>query len=231
MLSPIANDLLEMSGRRFTRYYADPSFKLAIDEQFARADAATKAGICITYAIHDPTRIDHIGGRADGLIIYVGQTKEFRKRIRKRMRDAGTAVRRPRDRIDGACYDIMARGAVPRFSVLDEADCVLDSLVSETNWSKRLRAQGYPLLNQWTEQKFGGLEIDRSTVPHDWLWPMTVADAIASNVDLIVSDGTMQIVADLSTFPPSMRLREIRDTMKAAGRMARLHVNEVGHAE
>ena len=215
-----------MPAKRFTRYYADSVFKSAVDEQFAKADSATKSGVCITYAIHDPTRCDHIGGRADGLIIYVGQTKEFRKRIRKRMRDAGTAITRPRDRIDGACYDIMARGGVPRFSVLDETDCVLDSLVSETNWSKRLRAQGYPLLNQWTEQKFGGVDIDRRTVPLDWLWPITTQDAIASNVDLIVSEGRHEIAADLSTFPATMRLREIRDLMKSAGRRLRLHVNE-----
>lgn len=192
-----------------------------------KADAACRPGVCITYAIHDPTRSDYVRGCADGLIIYVGQTKEFRKRIRKRMRNAGTAVARPRDRIDGACYDIMARGGVPRFSVLEKTYCVLDSLVSETNWSKRLRVQGYPLLNQWTEQKFAGIEIDRRTVPHGWLWPITAEDAIASNVDLILSDGADEIAADLSIFPATMRLREIRDLMKSAGRKARLYVREL----
>ena len=213
-----------MSGKSFTRYYRDPHFKAAVDEQFASADARTRRGICVTYAIHDPTRSDEIEGRPEGLIIYVGQSKEFQKRVRKRMRNAGKAVKRPTDRIDGACYDIMARGGVPRFSVLEETNCVLDSLVSETNWSKKLRARGYPLLNQWTEQKFGGVEIDRRTVPHDWLWPMTTSDAIASNVEFIVSDGTMEIAADLSAFPPSMRLREIREMMKSDGRKARLRV-------
>jgi hypothetical protein len=215
-----------MAGKRFTRYYQDCDFRAAVDEQFARADAATKPGVCVTYAIHDPTRSDEIRGHHDGLIIYVGQTKEFRKRIRKRMRDAGTAVRRPRDRIDGASYDIMARGGVPRFSVLEEAPSVLDSLVSETNWTKRLRAQGYPLLNQWTEQKFGGAEIDRKTVPHDWLWRMTAADAILSNIDLLVVEGAKEHTSDLATFPPSMRLREIRDALKAPGRKVRLYVKD-----
>jgi len=213
-----------MSGKSFTRYWRDPHFKAAVDHQFANADSKTKPGVCITYAIHDPTQSDQLEGRPEGLIIYVGQTKEFQKRVRKRMRNAGTAVKRPTDRIDGACYDIMARGGVPRFSILEETSCVLDSLVSETNWSKRLRARGYPLLNQWTEQKFGGVEMDRRTVPHDWLWPMTASDAVASNVDLIISDGTTEIAADLSAFPPSMRLREIREVMKSDGRKARLHV-------
>jgi len=213
-----------MSGKAFTRYYRDSQFRAAVDEQFAFADTISKSGMCITYAIHDPTRPDDIGGDPNGLIIYVGQSKEFQKRVRKRMRNAGTAARRPRDRIDGACYDIMTRGGVPRFSVLEETPCVVDSLVSETNWAKRLHSQGYPLLNQWTEQKFGGLEIDRRTMPHDWLWPMTASDAIASDVDLIISNGTMEIEADLSAFPASMRLREIRDMMKLHGRKARLHV-------
>ncbi len=213
-----------MAGKRFTRYFRDQAFKALVDEQFARAEAATKTGFCITYAIHDPTRPDHIEGSRDGLIIYVGQLKEFNRRVRKRMRDAGTAVRRPRDRIDGACYDVMVRGGVPRFSVLEETACVLDSLVSETNWSKRLRGKGYPLLNQWTEQKLAGLEIDRRTVPHDWLWPMTAADAVASRVDLIVSEQAQEITPDLSTFPPNTRLREIRDALKAPGRKFRLSV-------
>ena len=160
-----------MGGKAFTRYYRDPQFRAGVDEQFAMADAVTRPGVCITYAIHDPTRPDHIDGRAEGLVIYVGHTKEFQKRVRKRMRNAGTALRRPSDRIDGASYEIMARGGVPRFTVLEETDCVLDSLVSETNWSKKLRSQGYPLLNQWTEQKFVGDDIDRWTVPHEWLWP------------------------------------------------------------
>jgi hypothetical protein len=213
-------------SRKFVRYYSDKHFRAKVDDQFRSADEATKLGVCVTYAIHDPTRFDNLGHHPDGIIIYVGQTKEFSKRVRKRMRNAGTAVMRPRDRIDGACYEIMKRGSVPSFSILEETSCVLDSLVSETNWSKRLRARGYPLLNQWTEQKFGGVEIDRRTVPHGWLWPMAAADAIASNVDLIIGHDGKEIVADLSTFPPTMRLREIRDTLKASGRNARLYVKE-----
>lgn len=221
-----------MAAKSFTRYFQDPDFRAAVDEQFARAGAATEAGIWITYAIHDPTRRDHIGGEVDGLIIYVGETKEFAKRVRKRMRNAGTATRKPTDRIDGACYEIMAKGQPPRFTVLDRTASVIDALVSETNWTKRLRAAGYPLLNQWTEQKFGGLDIDRHSVPHDWLWPITASDAIGSRIGLIVRDKTSgeETEIDLGTFPPSMRLREIRarllETMAKGGlqRQIRLHV-------
>jgi hypothetical protein len=205
-----------MAGKSFTRYYRDAAFRAAVDEQFSGADAATEPGVWITYAVHDPTRIDHIGGEADGLIIYVGQSKEFRKRIRKRMRDAGTATRRPTDRIDGACYDITSKGPPPRFTVLERTRSAIDSLISETNHAKRLLAAGYPLLNQWTEQKFGGI-VDRHTIPHAWLWPMTASDATGSNIDVIVRDKASggEVVIDLSTFPASTRLREIKASLVA----------------
>jgi hypothetical protein len=213
-----------MSGKSFTRYYRDPQFRAEVDEQFAWADAAVAEGEWITYAIHNPTVADRIGQRPEGPIIYVGQSKEFPKRVRKRMRNAGTAVRRPTDRIDGACYDIMSNGRAPRFTVLEKTATAIDSLISETNWTKRLRAAGYTLLNQWTEQKFGGLEIERHTVPHDWLWPLTASDAVGSGIDLIVSDGTLELVADMASFPPKTRLREIRELLKGQGKRARLHV-------
>jgi hypothetical protein len=215
-----------MGKRSFTRYYRDPQFKAAVDEQFAGADQAHTAGTWITYAVHDPTRQDAIGGRSEGPIIYVGQSKEFPKRIRKRMRDAGTAIRRPRDRIDGACYDIMCRGAVPKFTVLEHATTAIDSLISETNWTKKLRGVGYHLLNQWTEQKFGGRDIDRHSVPHDWLWPLTISDALGSEIDLIVTEPAtgVEIVANLGSFPPNTRLRDVRALLKDQGRRARLVV-------
>jgi len=216
-----------MTGKRFTRYFRDPQFRTAVDEQFAMADVAAESGIWITYAIHDPTRTDYIGGEADGLIIYVGQSKEFAKRIRKRMRQAGMAVKRPTDRIDGACYDIMRKGPPPRFSVRERTTTAIDSLISETNTAKRLLAAGYPLLNQWAEQKFGGLEVDRASVPHDWLWPITAADAIGSGIDMIVRDlaTRQEMTLDLSGFPSGTRLREIKATIMASGgRKVRLFV-------
>jgi hypothetical protein len=215
-----------MAGKSFTRYWRDPAFRAAVQEQFAIADAATEAGLCITYAIHDPTQPDHIGAEPNGLIIYVGETKEFSKRVRKRMRSAGTAVKRPSDRIDGACYDIMMKGAAPKFSVRDRTRSKLESLISETNTAKRLRAAGYPLLNQWTEQKFAGLEIDRSTVPLDWLWPLTASDAVTSGIDVIIHDVEtgQEITIDLTTLPQATRLREIRAHQRGLGRRVRLHV-------
>ncbi len=215
-----------MGAKSFTRYYRDPTFKASVDEQFAIADAATEKGVWITYAIHDPTRTDYIGGEQDGLIIYVGLSKEFGKRVRKRMRTAGTAMRRPTDRIDGACYDIMVKGPAPRFKVRERTASAIDGLISETNTAKRLLKAGYPLLNQWTEQAIGGLDMDRYRVPHDWLWPMTVSDAIGSDIGLIVRDpeeGT-EMEADLAVFPQTMRIRDIKAALKERGKRTRLYV-------
>jgi len=206
------------------RYYRDRDFKAEVDALFAQATAATRSGIWITYAIHDPTSPDHIGNRPEGLMRYVGQTKNFGKRVPKRMASAGRAVERPTDKIDGLLYDIMARGPVPRWSVLEEVGSAIESLVSETNWTIRLRAKGYPLVNQWTEHKLGTLEINRYDVDPKRLWQITTEDAIGSNIDLIIRDLSTgeEFVVDLSIYPPGTRLYKIRDHAKEAGRKARL---------
>lgn len=210
----------------FTRYYRDPDFRTAVDRQFKLAAEASRSGIWITYAIHDPSRPDHIGGHADGLIVYVGQSKQFGARVRKRMSTAGRAVKRPTDRIDGLLYDIMTRGPAPRWSVLEEVRSAIDSLVSETNWTIRLRAQGYPIVNQWAEHRPGTLEVSRYDVDLKRLWPMTAADALGAKIDVVVHDisSGAEVVVDLTQMPPSMRLQEIRAHATATGRQARLVV-------
>jgi hypothetical protein len=198
-------------AKRFTQYWRDPEFRAAVDFEFEYADREGRLASWITYAIHDPTRPDPSGKR-DSLIIYVGQSKEFAKRVRKRMRDAGTAVRRPLRQIDGALYDVMARGRVPQFRVLERVGDAVASFVSETNWAKRLKAEGYPLLNKWTEQKFGGLPITRSTVPHEWLWRLAVEDAIEAGLDIIImnKDTGQDLVLDLADIPPKTLLRDVK---------------------
>ncbi|MBV9931701.1 MAG: hypothetical protein JO013_12250 [Alphaproteobacteria bacterium] len=212
--------------RGFTRYYRDPEFRRQVDEQFALTDAVSQRGIWITYAIHDPTRMDPFEGRPQGLIVYVGQSRQFSTRVRNRMSTAGRAVKRPTDKIDGLLYDIMARGPAPRWSVLEEVTSAIESLVSETNWTIRLRAKGYPLVNQWAEHKLGTLEIDGYTVDHKRLWPITAADALGSAIDVVVRDpGTgEEVLVDLSSLPPSTRLQKIAAHAKATGRWARLVV-------
>jgi hypothetical protein len=215
-----------MPGKRFTRYYRDPALRSAVDEQFELADAVTRPGVWITYAIHDPTQQDHIEGRSEGLIRYVGQSKQFGTRVRDRMDTAGRANKHPTDRIDGLLYGIMAHGSAPRWTVLDTVYTSIESLVSETNWTIRLRAKGYPLVNQWTEHKLGTLEIDRYGVDPKRLWPITTADALGSDIDVAVRDldSGEETWVDLTVFPPTTRLQKIRADAKAKGRRARLIV-------
>jgi hypothetical protein len=120
----------------------------------------------------------------------------------------------------------MRKGPVPKFTVRERTSSAIASLISETNIAKALLRAGYPLLNQWTEQKFGGLDINRQTVPHDWLWPLTVADAIGSDIDLIVRDAATnaEMTLDLSSFLPNTRLREIKAQLRSSGRRLRLHI-------
>lgn len=206
------------------RYRRDPEFKAQVDEQFGLATAATRRGVWITYAIHDPTTPDHIGSRPEGLIRYVGQTKNYGNRVRKRMSTAGRAVKRPADSIDGLLYDVMSRGPAPRWSVLEEAGSAIDSLVSETNWTIKLRAMGYPLVNQWTEHKLGTLRVDRYHVDPNRLWQITTEDAIGSSIDVVIRDlaTEREVLVELNIYPPGTRLYKIRDHAKAAGRRARL---------
>jgi hypothetical protein len=99
---PVPARLRQKVGRR------EIKFSLATTDlrspKSARADLVSEPGAWITYAIHDPNRPDDIGGTADGLVIYGGESKEFGKLVRTRMRNAGTATRKPTDRIDGTCY-------------------------------------------------------------------------------------------------------------------------------
>ncbi|MCW2393761.1 hypothetical protein [Sphingobium sp. B8D3C] len=208
----------------FTRYYREPAFRAEVDAQFALAASASRPGIWITYAIHDPTRADDIDHRAEGLIVYVGQSKQFATRVRDRMTSAGRAVKRPTDRIDGLLYDIMSRGAAPRWSILEEVESALDSLVSETNWATRLRTKGYPLVNQWSEHRLGTLEVSRNDVDPKRLWPMTASDAIGSKVDVVIRDLATgeEVVVDLNLMPPNTRLQKIKAHAIANGRRARL---------
>lgn len=220
------NGWAKIHVKGFTRYYRDPAFKAEVDAQFALAASATRPGLWVTYAIHDPTQPDQIEGRPEGLIRYVGQSKQFATRVRDRMKTAGRAMKHPTDKIDGLLYDIMRHGPAPQWTVLEEVHSAIESLVSETNWTIRLRAKGYPLVNQWTEHRLGTLEIDRFAVDHKRLWPITTADAVGSNIDVIVRDlvSGEEILVDLSLFRPTTRLQEIRADARSRGRSARLIV-------
>ncbi|GAC1591064.1 MAG: hypothetical protein NVS3B5_22910 [Sphingomicrobium sp.] len=81
------------------------------------------------------------------MIIYVGQPRQCDIQVDDRLKAAGQAVKRPTDRSDGALWDGMKRGRIPRFRVIQRMTDAISSFVSETNWAKQSLKQGYPLRN------------------------------------------------------------------------------------
>lgn len=201
--------------KRFTRYWQDPQFRAAVDRERARARLEGEQKGWITYAIHDPTTPDHVG-EFNTLIVYVGQSKDFASRVDRRLREAGTATRRPTSYVEGLMYDIMRRGGVPRFRVIERVDDAVASFVSETNWAQRYIAQGYPLRNKWNEQRRPGETMIRETVPHKWLWRLAVEDAIEARFTIIaiekLSGNSLKI--DLAAERPKELLRVVRSKLE-----------------
>lgn len=155
--------------KSFNRYWQDPQFRAAVDREKARARIGGGQTGWITYAIHDPTTPDHVGD-LNTLIVYVGQSKDFTSRVDRSLRNAGTATRRPTRYVEGLMYDIMRRGGLPRFRMVECGDDAVTSFVSETHWAQRYIAQGYQLRNKWKEQRQPGEMMARETVPQQWLW-------------------------------------------------------------
>lgn len=201
--------------KRSTRYWQDPQFREAVDREKARATLEGEQSGWITYAIHDPTTPDYIG-EFNTLIVYVGQSKIFASRVDRRLREAGTATRRPTSYVEGLMYDIMRRGGVPRFRVIERADDAIASFVSETNWAQHYIAQGYPLRNKWKEQTRPGETMTRETVPHKWLWRLAVEDAIEARFTIVAIDklsGT-NLKIDLAAERPKELLRAVRSKLE-----------------
>ena len=201
--------------KRFTRYWQDPHFREAVDREKARAKLEAEQSGWITYAIHDPTTPDHTG-EFHTLIVYVGQTKEYASRVDRRLREAGTATRRPASHVEGLMYDIMRRGGVPRFRVIERADDAIASFVSETNWAQHYIARGYPLRNKWKEQSRPSDVMTRATVPHKWLWRLAVEDAIEAGFTIVATDklSGKNLQLDLSAERPKELLRSVRTNLE-----------------
>ena len=113
-------------------------------------------------------------------------------------------------------YDIMRRGGVPRFRVIERVDNAIASFVSETNWAQHYIAQGYPLRNKWNEQRRPGETMTRENVPHKWLWRLSIEDAIEARFTIVAVDklsgNTLKI--DLAAERPKELLRVVRSKME-----------------
>lgn len=202
--------------KRFTRYWQDLPFRKAVDREIARAKFEGKQGGWITYAIHDPTTPDTVG-EFNTLIVYVGQSKNFASRVDRRLREAGAATRRPTTYVEGLMYDIMRRGGVPRFRVIERVDDAISSFVSETNWAQEYISLGYPLRNKWKEQSQPGLLMSRETVPHKWLWRLAVEDAVEAGFTIVATDklSGRSISVDLAAERPKELLTALRSKLQA----------------
>jgi hypothetical protein len=94
----------------------------------------------ITYGIRDPR---------SGLFVYVGQTGRYEKRQRDHLKRRDARPRIKTENIKTWMFDALSAGVIPQFILLETAKTEADSLLSETNWVKKLAAEGHPLLNRW----------------------------------------------------------------------------------
>lgn len=170
------------------RYYADPrrqAVAAAMQAEVLAAAEAEKLGGWITYLIRDPREPDHRGNQA-GTPIYIGQTKEFAKRVLNRFMTSEKRAK-AHDSIERRVSDLLHQDVVVRYEVLERVATRLTSLVSETNWIKRCRNAGYDLCNNLQEQRFGGALINRHDIPAERLLPFTVEEAVQDKVDVLIT--------------------------------------------
>ncbi|MEN3237803.1 MULTISPECIES: hypothetical protein [Methylobacterium] len=120
-----------------SRYYADPERRRVatlIDTEVQKAPEAEKAGGWITYLIRDARELDKRGN--PGVPIYVGQTKEFGRRVRSRFDQCEKAAT-AKDSIERRLAELLNLGIVAQYEVLERAPTRLASLVSEIRWARR----------------------------------------------------------------------------------------------
>ena len=135
----------------------------------------------ITYLARDPRRMDLKGN--PGWPIYVGQTKEFGKRVRNHLRTS-EKLAQAHDSVRKRIREILHAGHVPIFEVLERQPTRLLSLVSETNFARACRRRGYDIANLRSLQNVAGPPIDRRDIPADWLWEFSLEEAIADGIRL-----------------------------------------------
>jgi hypothetical protein len=145
------------------------------------ARAAEREGGWITYLARDPRKVDLKGNR--GWPIYVGQTKEFGKRVRNHLRTS-EKVAQAHDSIRSRIKAILHDREVPIFDMLDRQPTRLLSLVSETNYARSCRRRGYDIANLRTLQNVAGPPITRHDIPHDWLWEFSLEEASADGISI-----------------------------------------------
>jgi hypothetical protein len=165
------------------RYYQDGERRRVaalMDAEVERAREAEKEGGWITYLIRDPRVPDRRGNPA-GTPIYVGQSKEFGKRVRSRFDKCEKAATN-KDRIEKRVADLLHQGIVVRYEVLERVPTRLQSLVSETNWARRCVRRRYDIANGLELQRVNGPPITAKDVPSDWIAKFLLGEAVEDKI-------------------------------------------------
>lgn len=171
------------------RYQADPARRAVLEKilaETALAKERQRDGQWITYLIRDPRNPDRKGN--PGTPIYVGQTDDFPGRVLTRfMKCEKEALQIGRDCVERRVADLLHRGIVARYDVLEYQPTRLASLVSETNWARKCWNAGYNMANRAELQNIGGPPIDRRDIPQSWIDKFTVRQAVADALQMSVS--------------------------------------------
>lgn len=197
--------------------YNHRSIRAAIEAELARVKGLDRGAGYATYVMRNPRKADP-RDPDKGMPIYVGQTKQLATRVARRFANAEDKGRRS-DNIDRLITTLFRQDAVPTFDVVDWTETRLASLVSETNWVRHFRNDGYDLKNKASEHKTGGPPIGRHDVPKERLWKFSIQEAIADNITIKLQCRKCDLdlpPVDLAAFqstadPPSRDLFGIRE--------------------
>ena len=206
------------------RYQPDPARRAVLDAimaETARAKDAQRDGQWITYLIRDPRYPDKRGN--PGTPIYVGQTNDLPERVLSRfMKCEKDAIAKGIDCIERRIADLLHLGVVVTYQVLEYQPTHLSSLISETNWARRCWNAGYDLANRAELQSAGGPPITRSDVLRAWLLKLSVAEAVADEVQLSIACGFCSQVLAV----PLTQIPELRTPGTTIGQLAKLWRSE-----
>ncbi len=100
----------------------------------------------VTYLIKDPR---------DNVPIYVGQTSNFDKRRKQYFSKIKKDKIPNYGTINITMYLVILNrlGFIPIFEIVDTQDTEENSLISETDWVRKIVKSGYPVLNRWKEHR------------------------------------------------------------------------------
>jgi hypothetical protein len=132
------------------------------------------------------------------------------------------AIEKGTDCIERRIADLLHRGIVAAYQMLEYQPTHLTSLISETNWARKCWNAGYQLANRAELQDAGGALIGRSDALRGWLLKFSVSEAIADDIRVSISCGACGEV-----FPiPLAAIPELEKPATTIGQLATLWRSE-----